>query len=168
MDFRLTAEQTGFAQSLSDLMARADSVAAARAWAEGEHEPGLTLWKRLAEQGVTALVLPEDDGGLGGTPVDLVVAFEVLGHQLAVGPWIESAALAPQAEGEMVTAAAPPLSPYAVDADVATPAARLGRCTAPLGRHHPAPLRGQRRRALRRRGPRPGHARGVGTAAGLW
>ena len=36
------------------------------------------------------------------------------------GPWIESAALAPQAEGEMVTAAAPPLSPYAVDADVAT------------------------------------------------
>ena len=119
MDFRLTAEQTGFAQSLSDLMARADSVAAARAWAEGEHEPGLTLWKRLAEQGVTALVLPEDDGGLGGTHVDLVVAFEVLGHQLAVGPWIESAALAPQAEGEMVTAAAPPLSPYAVDADVA-------------------------------------------------
>ena len=120
MDFRLTAEQTGFAQSLSDLMARADSVAAARAWAAGDHAPGQALWQRLAEQGVTALVLPEDDGGLGGTPVDLVVAFEALGHHLAVGPWIESAALAPQAEGEMVTAAAPPLSSYAVDADVAT------------------------------------------------
>src|SRR5699024_3725105 len=61
-----------------------------------------------------------EDGGLGGTPADLVAAFEVLGHHLAVGPWIESAALAPQAEGGMVTAAAPPLSPYAVDADVAT------------------------------------------------
>jgi len=120
MDFRLTPEQTGFAQSLADLMARADSVAAARAWAQGDHEPGLALWKRLAEQGVTALVLPEDDGGLGGTAVDLVVAFEVLGHHLAVGPWIESAALAPQAEGELVTAAVPPLTPYALDADVAT------------------------------------------------
>jgi hypothetical protein len=43
----------------------------------------------------------------------------VLGQQLAVGPWIESAALAPQVEGEMVTVAVAPLAPYALDADVA-------------------------------------------------
>ncbi len=119
MDFRLTAEQTGFAQSLTELMTKAGSVAAARDWAAGDTGPGLALWKRLAEQGVTALVLPEDDGGLGGTPVDMAVAFEVLGHELAVGPWIESAALAPQPEGEMVTVAVLPLAPYAVDANVA-------------------------------------------------
>jgi alkylation response protein AidB-like acyl-CoA dehydrogenase len=119
MDFRLTPEQTGFAQSLAELMTKADSVAAARSWAEGDHEPGFALWKRLADQGITALVVPEDDGGLGGTPVDLVVAFEVLGHHLAVGPWIESAALAPRVEGEMVTAAVDQLAPYALDADVA-------------------------------------------------
>jgi alkylation response protein AidB-like acyl-CoA dehydrogenase len=120
MDFRLTPEQTGFAQSLTELMTKADSVAAARAWAAGDTEPGVALWKRLADQGVTALVLPEDDGGLGGTQVDLVVAFEVLGHQLAVGPWIESAALAPQAEGSMITFAVDPFAPYALDAHVAT------------------------------------------------
>ncbi len=119
MDFRLTAEQTGFAQSLGELMTRADSVAAARSWATGDSGPGLALWQRLAEQGVTALVVAEDDGGLGGTPVDMVVAFEVLGHHLAVGPWIESAALVPQAQGEMVTVAAAPLAPYALDAHVA-------------------------------------------------
>jgi alkylation response protein AidB-like acyl-CoA dehydrogenase len=119
MDFRFTPEQTGFAQSLAELMTKADSVAAARSWSEGDHEPGFSLWKRMADQGVTALVVPEDDGGLGGTPVDLVVAFEVLGHHLAVGPWIESAALAPQVEGEMVTAAVDPMTPYALDADVA-------------------------------------------------
>ena len=119
MRFELTAEQRGFAESLGDLMRAADSVAVARAWAEGDTAPGQALWKRLADQGVTALVVPEDDGGLGGTLVDLVVAFEVLGHELAVGPWIESAALAPQADGAMVTAAAAPLAPYAADAHVA-------------------------------------------------
>jgi alkylation response protein AidB-like acyl-CoA dehydrogenase len=120
MDFRLSTEQTGFAQSLSDLMAGADSVAVARAWAAGDHGPGLELWKRLAEQGVTALVLAQEDGGLGGTIVDLAVAFEVLGHRLAVGPWIESAALAPRADGSMVTAAVAPFARCALDADVAT------------------------------------------------
>ena len=119
MDFRLTPEQTGFAQSLGELMSKADSVAAARAWADGDHDPGLALWKRLAEQGVTALVAPEDEGGLGGTLVDLVVAFEVLGHHLAVGPWIESAALAPQVDGDLVTVAVAAVAPYALDADVA-------------------------------------------------
>lgn len=129
MRFQLTDEQRGFAEALTDLMRAADSVAVARSWADGDTAPGEALWKRLADQGVTALVVPEDEGGLGGTLVDLVVAFEVLGHELAVGPWIESAALAPQVDGAMVTAAVPALSPYAADAHVArllsgTPAAR--------------------------------------------
>lgn len=119
MDFRLTDEQIGFGEAISDLMRAADSVAAARAWAAGDTAPGLALWKRLADLGVTALIAPEDEGGLGGTPVDLVVAFEALGHELAVGPWIESAALLPQVDGAMVTAAVPGIAPYAVDADVA-------------------------------------------------
>jgi alkylation response protein AidB-like acyl-CoA dehydrogenase len=120
MDFRLTPEQTGFAQSLGELMSKADSVAAARAWADGDPAPGQALWQRLAEQGVTALVAPEDEGGLGGSLVDLAVAFEVLGHHLAVGPWIESAALLPQADGSMITFAVAPVAPFALDADVAT------------------------------------------------
>ena len=129
MDFRLTPEQDGFAQSLGELMAKADSVAAARTWADGDAKPGLALWRRLADQGVNGLVIPEEQGGLGGTAVDLVVAFEVLGHHLAVGPWIESAAylaraldgddLAAIAEGAVATVAVPPLVPYALDADVA-------------------------------------------------
>lgn len=119
MKFELTDEQVGFAEAITDLMRSADSVAVARAWAEGDTAPGVALWKRLADLGLTALVVPEEDGGLGGTLVDLVVAFEVLGHELAVGPWIESAALAPQLEGKMVTAAAAPLAPYAADAQVA-------------------------------------------------
>ena len=119
MRFEPTEEQRGFAEALTDLMRSADSVSVARAWAGGDTAPGLALWKRIADQGVTALVAPEEHGGLGGTLVDLAVAFEVLGHELAVGPWIESAALAPQVDGSMVTAAAPPVAAYAADAHVA-------------------------------------------------
>jgi alkylation response protein AidB-like acyl-CoA dehydrogenase len=136
MDFRPTPEQTGFAQSLRELMTKADPTAVARAWAAGDTEPGLALWRRLAEQGVNALVVAEDDGGLGGTAGDLVAAFEVLGHQLAVGPWIESAAflaralegpeLAAVAEGAVATVALPPLVPFALDAHVAASVYLLG------------------------------------------
>jgi alkylation response protein AidB-like acyl-CoA dehydrogenase len=129
MRFELTEEQTGFAQSLGDLLAKSDPVGAARAWADGDTAPGLTLWKRLADQGVNALVVPEDAGGLGGSLVDLVVAHEVLGHHLAVGPWIESGAylaaaltgdaVEALAAGAVMTLAVPPHVPFALDAHAA-------------------------------------------------
>ena len=129
MRFELTEEQAGFAQALGDLLSRADTVAAARAWAEGDTGSGLATWRRLADQGVNALVVPEDAGGLGGSLVDLVVAHEVLGRHLAVGPWIESSAfLATALSGEAVesiaagavaTVALPPHVPFALDADTA-------------------------------------------------
>ncbi len=128
MRFTLTDEQRGFADSLEEMLRRADTVSVARSWAAGDGEPGLTLWRRLADQGVCALVVPEQDGGLGGTGVDLVVAHEALGHHLAVGPWLEAVylsgalcgnALASLVEGAMLTVALPPVTPYALDADVA-------------------------------------------------
>lgn len=132
MKFELTEEQVALSEALTDLMRSADSVAVARRWADGDTAAGEALWAKIADLGVTALVVPEAEGGLGGSLVDLAVAFEVLGHELAVGPWIESAALAPQLEGEMVTAACPPLSPYAADTQVA----RLLSGTA--GAQHPS------------------------------
>jgi alkylation response protein AidB-like acyl-CoA dehydrogenase len=130
MRFVLTDEQRDFASALDQLLGAADTVAVARAWAEGDTEPGLKLWSRLAEQGVAALVVPEDAGGMGATPVELVVAFEALGRHAVPGPWVESAAYLPLAlddadvigalaEGAVGTVAARPHTPYALDADVA-------------------------------------------------
>lgn len=123
MRFALTEEQRSFRAALDDLLASADTVAAARAWAEGDHGPGLGLWKRLADLGVAGLVVAESDGGLGASYVDLAVAHEALGHHLSVGPWIETAALSAShgrriAAGELLTVAAPG-SAFALDADVA-------------------------------------------------
>lgn len=135
MRFALSPEQRSFAEASSGLLAAVDVPAATRAWAVGNTAPGLRLWSQLAELGVTALAVPEKSGGIGGTPLDLAVAFECLGHHGVPGPWIESVALAPAllagtphegiladvAEGAArVTIAAPPQTPYALDCAAAT------------------------------------------------
>ncbi len=116
MRFMLTDEQRDFAASLDQLLGAADTVAVARAWAEGDTEPGLKLWSRLAEQGVTALATE-------ATPVEVCVAFEALGRYAVPGPWVESAAYLPALLGreldKVATVAVPPHVPLALDADVA-------------------------------------------------
>lgn len=130
MRFELTEDQRDFAGSLESLLAAADTTAVARAWAEGDSAPGLALWSRLAEQGLTMLAIE-------ATPVEICLAFEALGRHVVPGPWVESAAYLPIALGREVegvaTLALPPHVPYALDADVAdqvfvgsTPATGVG------------------------------------------
>jgi alkylation response protein AidB-like acyl-CoA dehydrogenase len=138
MRFILSAEQTQFAATLHDLLSKADIPAAAWSWADGDHEPGRLIWRRLADLGVTALAVPARHGGLGAHPVDLVVACEELGHHALPGPVAESIAAVPTmlsaaggdevcqrwlsrlASGDLIaTLAAPPRLPYAVDAGAA-------------------------------------------------
>jgi alkylation response protein AidB-like acyl-CoA dehydrogenase len=107
--FELDDDQKDFAAALESLLANADTVAIARAWADGDHEPGRKLWGRLAEMGVTSLA---DES------VFLVLAFERLGHHAVPGPWVESVAYLGRADG-IATVALPPHVPYALDADVA-------------------------------------------------
>ena len=116
MRFVLTEEQRDFAAALESLLAAADTVAVARAWADGDTEPGQKLWARLADQGLTVLATE-------ATPVEVCVAFEALGRYAVPGPWVESAAYLPVLLGHKVddiaTVAVPPHVPYALDADVA-------------------------------------------------
>ena len=114
MKFELTAEQTGFARSLDDLLSRADTSAVNRAWAAADHEPGLKLWSRLADLGVTSLATE-------ATPVEVCIAFEAIGRYAVPGPWIESAAYLPVAlpDVDLSESRATVAMPYALDADVA-------------------------------------------------
>jgi len=130
MRFELTDDQRAFADALESLLAASHTPAVARAWAEGDATPGLSLWKRLADQGLKMLAT---EAG----PVEVCVAFEALGRHAVPGPWVESAAYLPVALGREVpgvaTVAVPPHVPYALDADVAdevyvgsVPAASVG------------------------------------------
>lgn len=116
MRFELDHDQRDFSAALEALLSAADPVAAARAWADGDHDPGLKLWARLAELGVTSLATD-------ATPVEVVIAFEALGRHAVPGPWVESAAYLSIALGHEVagiaTLALPPVVPYALDADIA-------------------------------------------------
>jgi hypothetical protein len=116
MKFVLDADQRDFAASLDSLLSSSDTVAVARAWADGDSAPGLKLWARLAEQGVLSLATE-------ATPVELAIAFEALGRYAVPGPWVESAAYLPIALGHEIegvaTVAVPPHVPYLLDADVA-------------------------------------------------
>jgi hypothetical protein len=116
MRFELTEEQRDFASSLDRLLTGSGTATVARAWAAGEHGPGLALWSRLAEQGLTMLAIE-------ATPVEVCVAFEALGHFAVPGPWVESAAYLPIALGHEVegiaTVVVAPHVPLALDADVA-------------------------------------------------
>lgn len=131
MRFELDEDQRDFAAALESLLSGAGTVAAARAWAEGDHAPGLGLWKRLADLGVLSLATD-------ASAVEVAIAFEALGRHAVPGPWVESAAYLPIALGREVegvaTLALPPHVPYALDADVAdevyvggTPATGVGR-----------------------------------------
>ena len=134
MKFSPSREQQDFASSLGDLLAKADTPAVARAWAAGDPARGEVLWTRLAEQGVLALGLPEEHGGFGATPIDVVLALEQLGRAAVPGPLVESIAVLPAllagtpaadaldkiGTGEVIaTVAMPPSVPYALDADAA-------------------------------------------------
>ena len=112
MRFALDEDQRDFAAALDRLLAGADSPAVARARADGDHAPGLALWKRLAGQGVTQLATD-------ASPVEVAVAFEALGRYAVPGPWVESAAFVPVLLGREVEGLATVGTPLALDADVA-------------------------------------------------
>ncbi|WP_310529909.1 acyl-CoA dehydrogenase family protein [Nocardioides sp.] len=117
MKFSHDKEQRDFATTLDKVLAGADTVAAARAWAAGDSAPGLALWRTLAERGVTSLATH-------ATAVEVCIAFEALGRHGVPGPWVESAAFLPIAlEADLsqtiATVAVPPHVPFALDADVA-------------------------------------------------
>src|SRR6201993_5182821 len=131
MKFDLDEQQRDFAASIDAALAAADLPGAVRAWAAGDTAPGRKVWARLADLGVTALVVPERFGGIDAHPVDLAVALERIGRWCVPGPVTESIAVAPVlmadddraeglASGELIaTVALPPAVPRAVDADTA-------------------------------------------------
>lgn len=131
MKFVVSDEQRALAEAIDQVVESAGGTGVARKWAAGELAAGQELWVQLAELGLLGLCVDEADGGMGGTAVDLVVAFERLGYHAVPGPYLESAALLPDlvpgpvrdgiVDGSAIaTAAVTGLLTYALDAAAST------------------------------------------------
>ena len=87
MDFNFNPEQTQFADALKRWIARDYGFEARRAIVHSDAGVSHAAWATLAELGMTALPVPEAQGGFSGSAVDMFVVMQELGRGLVVEPY---------------------------------------------------------------------------------
>jgi alkylation response protein AidB-like acyl-CoA dehydrogenase len=93
MNFSLTEEQVALKDTISKFVDRDYTfddrwkiIRASEGWSR-------THWNQLAEIGLMALQIAEQDGGLGGTGVETMIVMEQIGRGLIVEPYLGCAVL---------------------------------------------------------------------------
>lgn len=94
MDFSVTEEQSMLADSVAKFMANDYDFESRQKIAESATGYSLELWQTYAELGWTAVPFDEEDGGLGGGPVELMLMMEQFGRGLLVEPFLANIVLA--------------------------------------------------------------------------
>lgn len=89
MDFDLTEEQRLLKESI-DRFAADNARDPTKHGAAGE---GGALWSGFAELGVLALPFAEEDGGIGGGPVETMIVMEAIGRALITAPYLSTVVL---------------------------------------------------------------------------
>lgn len=103
MKFAFDDDQLAFRDAVRDLLEKECSATALRdAWTnETGRVPG--LWDQLVEMGVVAMLVPEIQGGLGMTMVDLILILEETGRYAVPEPIVETATALPAFDRSDVT-----------------------------------------------------------------
>lgn len=97
MDFLLNDIHTDLRATVAAIGEKAGGSAVARAWYEGDHAPALTVYRQLAESGITGLIVDDELGGSGAGATEMVVAAEELGRLALPGPVAETLGAVPTA-----------------------------------------------------------------------
>ncbi|MFD1814699.1 acyl-CoA dehydrogenase family protein [Rhodococcus gannanensis] len=91
MDFSLTKEQELLRDGLAKFLAARYTLEESRAAAKTGIGWQPEIWRSFAEElGILGATLPEEDGGLGGGAVELMVVTEELGQALVVEPFVDT------------------------------------------------------------------------------
>ena len=93
MNFDYTEEQLALQDTLRRFFARDYGFEHRRAVAKSDDGYDPAAWATFAEFGLLALPFPEDDCGLGGNGVDLMLVMEMLGRGLALEPYLATVVL---------------------------------------------------------------------------
>ena len=88
MNFDYKEEQQGFADTLKRWIARDYGSEARRAIVASPQGTSDAAWATLVELGMTALPVPEQQGGFDGSAVDMFVVMRELGRGLVVEPYL--------------------------------------------------------------------------------
>jgi len=94
MDFSISEEQSMLADSVSKFMDNDYDFERRQNIAESDDGFSKELWQTYAELGWTAVPFAEDDGGLGGGPVELILMMEQFGRGLLLEPFLANVVLA--------------------------------------------------------------------------
>jgi alkylation response protein AidB-like acyl-CoA dehydrogenase len=94
MDFSLNELQTMMADSVGKFIDNEYDFDTRQRYAESERGFSDDVWKTFAELGWTAVPFAEEDGGLDGGPVDIMVLMQGLARGLVVEPYIANVILA--------------------------------------------------------------------------
>ena len=90
MDFDLNKAQKLLQQSARDFFARECKPERVRELMAGDTACDEGLWRAMADQGWTGLIIPEDFGGLGLSLVDLIAVSEEMGRACLPGPFLST------------------------------------------------------------------------------
>jgi alkylation response protein AidB-like acyl-CoA dehydrogenase len=94
MQFGLSESQQILKDTARKFFAGESPIAAVRKAMETDTAYDAALWTKLAEQGFTGIITPEEYGGMGLGKVELVLLMEEAGYALLPGPFFSTVALA--------------------------------------------------------------------------
>ncbi len=94
MDFSLNELQTMLADSVSKFIDNEYDFDTRQKYAASDRGFSDDVWSTFAELGWTAVPFSEDDGGIGGSPVDVMVFIQSLARGLVVEPYLPGIVLA--------------------------------------------------------------------------
>ncbi|HEX4603202.1 MAG TPA: acyl-CoA dehydrogenase family protein [Candidatus Angelobacter sp.] len=104
MQFGLSESQQILKDTARKFFAGESPIAAVRKAMETDTAYDPALWTKMAEQGFTGTITPEEYGGMGLGKVELVLLMEEAGYALLPGPFFSTVALA----GSVIDACASP------------------------------------------------------------
>jgi alkylation response protein AidB-like acyl-CoA dehydrogenase len=93
MNFELSDEQQQLADSVHKYLASHYSFEQRQAIIASASGHSDSTWRAFAEMGLTAIAVPEADGGFGGGAMDLMPVMEACGEALVVEPLLDNIAL---------------------------------------------------------------------------
>ena len=89
MNFEYSDEQQQLADSVRKFLGQAYGFEQRKTIIQSTSGDSAQVWKTFAEMGLTAIALPEADGGFGGGAIDLMPVMEAFGEALVVEPLLD-------------------------------------------------------------------------------